>query len=1315
MNSHSSAAATPSPALLPLSPIQATIWARAQIAQTEPFAIQTIALRLPGEADDLAIETALRRLMDHHAVLSCRLLRLAGGRSGWTPDRAAPLPLHIGKPATGDRPADAALAELQAAALQPFDLETAAPIRFHLSRISPDETVLILSAHPIVADPAAMAILAEDLCTALAGKPLLQPVVEAASTPDQIEEKLAYWRGLLLSETAAAGLPQRYRPGSSDAGRDSASARIPATLMQAVEHTADVMSLGIEDIWFAALAGLMHRYTGQERFRLGLVAVNRTDRAISRVEDLLPIDLAVTSSLTYADIAAAGRSARAIAEANRVRSDVILQDLLTLPGQEENALVKVALDLRRLPTLDVSSQAGVVALPAPSAHADVTVTVLPAVDGAADIVVEGRAGVFEPALIARFAEQLKRVLEAIAEDPRARLSEVQFVGFEDLAALSAPYPDDAVDDDRPVHQIIADHAVLTPEKTAIIYGDEVWTHRELDERANRLAHRLIGLGVEAETTVAILVERSAHTVMAILAVLKAGGAYIPVEPDHPPARNHHILKDAKVKVVITANEWRSRLPDDFEAAIVELDRLDLAGEPASAPDVAIHPDQLAYVMYTSGSTGLPKGVAVEHGPLTHHNQATSRVYEMSSESRELPFLPFSSDGGHERWMVPLMEGGSILIPSAALWTPGETLAAMRRHGANNASIPTTYMQQLAEWAERTGEAPPMRLYSFGGEGLPQATFDLLSRSLNAKILINGYGPTETIMTPMVWKVRLGVRFSGAYAPIGRAVGRRRVYVLDPDMNPCPIGVTGELYLGGEGVARGYFGKPGVTADRFVPDPFGPLFGEEGGRLYRSGDLTRWREDGTVEFVGRVDLQVKLRGFRIELGEIEAALLAEDGVGEALVLLREDDGEKALVAYAVPEAGRSLDDAVLMAALKRRLPGHMVPVAVIVLEKMPTNPNAKLDRSALPRPQRKLREIVPPATDLERLLVGIWQEILGIEAVGVTESFFDVGGHSLAALRILGALRAVRSGDRTTIADLFNNPTIRALAGAIEKGGQSTGQQAVALRASGSRPMLYCFPGLLVSTREYLRLVDHLGPDQPATGFMCHSLSEQKDLNVSVEDVVAPYVEHILKTSRGKPCAFLGWSWGGLLAFEAARLLGSEIDLKMIGMVDVCDLGSDFALGAVPEFAPGEREELEQQVSDWLSRTAMRREWDALLSVMDSLAYDQFLKFVGNEKEPLPVDGPDISSREHTFWVLIDNALVFRRHEIRPHDCRIHSFTAEDSLSRGLTLIDWRRFSALAQPVEMVSGTNHLHIIGAPQFQERFAQRLGEAFERDSRS
>jgi amino acid adenylation domain-containing protein len=1299
----------------PLTLAQKRIWSLEQIGNNSVFPPQVLTLNWERPVSLDRIQTAVAAVAARHSALRMRFRRFAGGRIEQFANASDVPPIETLGSDSNPLDADEADAARAAFIARPFDLLGSVSARCQLIVCGRDTIRSTFVLHPIICDVAALSVLQRELVASVTDEPLVpfddDCLLRGLREEEWLETKnsasaLAYWRNLIGEDYNAVTLPVRFNAGSyAGSTRLHTAFELAAPVWTEVQAYAERNGIEPQHVLSAAFATLLARYSGNHELLYGTLLANRggdgKPQAVSRSEQVLPLRFQVAPRCRVLDVCHAIVSAEAAGKSNLVPFERLVQEIQTHEEREQDAIVKSLLEFRQ-------SQPGSPSISdfQPRSDVELALVVTPNETGGLDGFFDHAADIYEPRLVERAAIHFKRILEQAVTKPDIRMKDIELVAGDELDLLSAPYADDGTNDDRPVHEHIAAHAIRTPDKTAIIFADEVWSHRRLDQSANRLAHRLIKLGVGADVSVAIAVKRSPQAIVGILATLKAGGAYIPVEPDHPTTRNHHILRDGGVKVILTNSWLLDRIPDGLDATILELDKLDLSLEPASDPKVPIHKNQLAYIMYTSGSTGLPKGVAVEHGPLTHHMQNTSRVYGMSEESRELPFLPFSSDGGHERWMNPLMEGGSIILPDQPLWTPEETLTAMRKHGANNASIPTTYLQQLAEWADLTDSAPPMRLYSFGGEGLAQQTFDLLSKVLKSEWLINGYGPTETIMTPMVWKVRAGQKFEGTYAPIGRAVGNRRVYVLDPDLNPCPIGVTGELYIGGEGMARGYIGKPDTTADRFIPDPFS----KDGGRLYRSGDLTRWREDGTVEFVGRVDHQVKLRGYRIELGEIEAALLEQDGVGEALVVLRDDEAtkQKMLVAYVVPKQGAELAIAAIHSALERTLPGYMVPSAIVALKSMPINPNSKLDRFALPAPAPVERTIIAPENPAEEEVLEIWQNVLSSGPISVEDNFFSIGGNSLGAIRILSALRQRRPQSRTTIADLFNNPTIRSFAKIIDAGDERAGSEVIVLRASGSKPMLYCFPGLLVSTREYVKLADYLGPDQPATGFICYSLSEQKQIGASVDEIIEGYVDYIRTHSKGKPCYFLGWSWGGLLAYEAARRLGNEIDLRLITMVDVCDLGTEFAIGSVPRFKQGERESLHQMVEDWLSRTSMRAEWDRLLGVMDDDTYNQFLRFVGDEKEALPTDGPDISSREHTFWILIDNALIFRRHQLQPHDVAIHSWAADDSLNRGLNLIDWRRYSPRANPAEIISGTNHLHVIGSQAFHSRLAHRLNEA-------
>ena len=481
-------------------------------------------------------------------------------------------------------------------------------------------------------------------------------------------------------------------------------------------------------------------------------------------------------------------------------------------------------------------------------------------------------------------------------------------------------------------------------------------------------------------------------------------------------------------------------------------------------------------------------------------------------------------------------------------------------------------------------------------------------------------------------------------------------------------------------------------------------------MYRTGDLGRFLPDGMIQFAGRVDDQVKIRGHRIEPAEIETVLRGFDDVANCVVIAAHVASRLELIAYVVPRSGASVDTRSVRARLQQFLPSSMVPGYIIEMTMLPLNANHKVDKAQLPLPSRE-GSVTQPQNDGEAAVLAIWKAALGLDDIGVTDNFFEIGGNSITALRVLGKIREHFPNSNTEITDLFNFPTIRSFLQAMSEPECKPGADIVHLQ-KGNRdaPVLYCFPGLLVSTREYMKLVKSLGPDQSAVGFMCHSLSDSQELDVSVSDISARYAEIVHREAKGRPCAFLGWSWGGLLAYEAARMLGNDIDLRLIGMVDVCDMDDDFDLNARPKFQPGERAEIEIRIRQWLQRTSMREDWERLLALMDDLAYAQFVHFVGKSEFGLPTDGPGIGTREHTFWVLIDNALVFRRHELLPYDAPIASWLAGDTVSRKLDLIDFQSLSRRAERPEHIPGTDHLTIIGDPAFHKLFGGRLTRAFE-----
>ncbi|WP_238578810.1 amino acid adenylation domain-containing protein, partial [Inquilinus limosus] len=547
-----------------------------------------------------------------------------------------------------------------------------------------------------------------------------------------------------------------------------------------------------------------------------------------------------------------------------------------------------------------------------------------------DIVYGYRRDSFVPAQVEALARHLDALLDRLVGGEDAVLGSLSLLAEVDLAQITAwqtePYQAEPY---RSVQDWIAHWATAEPGRTAVIFDDREVGRGELERRANHLAHRLVAAGVGPDVLVGVVLERSVELLVALLAVLKAGGAYVPLAPDTPAARLAEVAADSGLRLVLTQASLAGRLPEGLQRILVEAE----AGEAEAGPAVALHPENLAYVIYTSGSTGKPKGVAVAHGPLAMHCRVTAPLYDMDETSREFHFIAFSFDGAHERWLTALTCGASLVLRDESLWPAEKTLAAIGRHGVTNAGFPPVYINEMAAWAEQTGRRPPVDLYSFGGEAMPAAGYDRVRRALRPRALINGYGPTEAVVTPLVWKGLADTACDGAYVPIGRPVGDRRAYVLDGRLQPVPVGVAGELYIGGFGLARGYIGRSDLTAERFVPDPYG----EPGGRMYRTGDVVRWRPDGSVEYLGRADHQVKIRGYRIEPGEVEARLLSHPAVRGAVVSAVASPGGKRLVAHvAVPEAGEGLE-AELKAHLSALVPEYMVPSRIVVLAALPLLP------------------------------------------------------------------------------------------------------------------------------------------------------------------------------------------------------------------------------------------------------------------------------------------------------------------------------------------------------------------------------------------
>ncbi|CAA9306984.1 MAG: Polyketide synthase modules and related proteins, partial [uncultured Gemmatimonadetes bacterium] len=618
---------------------------------------------------------------------------------------------------------------------------------------------------------------------------------------------------------------------------------------------------------------------------------------------------------------------------------------------------------------------------------------------------------FDRGTVERWVSYLRRVLQEMAADDDRPLERLSLIPADERSRVleawnrtEAAYPAESC-----IHQIFQAQVERTPDAEAVAFEGERLTYAELNARANRLAHHLRSLGVGPDARVAVCVERSAELVVALLAVMKSGGAYVPLDPGHPAERLEYMLADSAPVAVLTQKHLRDRI-ENTGVPVLELDadRPEWAEQPATDPAIAeLTPAHLAYVIYTSGSTGRPKGVAVPHRGVVNLLRSMRETVGMEASDRLLAVTTYAFDISVLEIFLPLLHGaGTIMLPRERAADPAALAEAIRAYAPTvmQATPATWRMLVSAEWEG----APEMRALC-GGEALPA---DLAS-AVRSRVggLWNVYGPTETTIWSTTEPVRGGSAGTlGAQVPIGRPVANTRVYVLDAAGEPVPVGVAGELYIGGDGVVRGYLGRPEQTAERFVADPFG---GDVGARLYRTGDLARWRPDGTMEFLGRTDFQVKVRGFRIELGEIEARLAEHVDVREAIVLAREDvPGDVRLVAYWTPASPASAGPAVseaLRAHLSTVLPEYMVPAAYVPLETLPLTPNGKIDRKALPAPDGQAyasREYEAPLGEAEEALAEIWSDVLKVERVSRWAHFFEQGGHSLLAVRVISRVRQV---------------------------------------------------------------------------------------------------------------------------------------------------------------------------------------------------------------------------------------------------------------------------------------------------------------------
>ncbi|MQY15209.1 Dimodular nonribosomal peptide synthase [Streptomyces sp. RB5] len=1037
------------PAELPLSPAQQRMWVLNQLENGAATYHLPFAVRLSGALDADALRTALGDVIARHESLRT-VFPDAGGKARQrilAADEA-----RVDLPCTPIDP-DALTGALTAAAVRSFDLGAELPLRAELFRIADDEHVLLLVLHHIASDGWSIVPLARDFATAYAARltgaapawtPL--PVQYADYTLWQrdlldavADDQLAHWRETLASIPEELELPADHvRPALPTHAGDTVGFTIDGDLHAAVTALARAQGASTFMVLQAALATLLSSLGAGDDIPLGTPVAGRTDEALDDLVGFFVNTLVLRTDLsgdpTFRELLVRVKAADLAAYVNQdLPFEALVDAVAPSRSLSRRPLFQTMLVLQNNTTADLALPGlavEVVPVRTNTAKVDLVFELTERQgNGGIDAVLEYSTDLFGAATARSFADRFTHLLRTLVGAPDRRLAGLDTLlpaeSERILGEWAGPTRDVEI---APVHELYAARAARQPGHPALVFGDQVISYAELDARANRLAHELAARGTGPGDIVALLLPRSPSMVVAMLAVQKAGAAYLPIDAAYPADRIAYMIEDARPALALTMtaesaglgdSPVRRMLLDDpwVRAAIDARPGRPLTDEDRTGP---LTVRDAAYVIYTSGSTGRPKGVVVEHRTVAVMTADQGPRMGIGPATRWLQFASYSFDAATWELSIGLLSGATMILCTAEDRGPGEPLADLvERTGTTMVCVPPTV---LSAWPADRPMPPGVQLV-VAGEACPPELVERFSRD---RVMRNAYGPTEATVCASISEP-----LSGAVKPsIGFPLHNTRLYVLDKWLRPVPPGVTGELYIGGAQLARGYLRRPGLTAERFVADPFaaGP-----GGRMYRSGDLVRWNDDGSLDYIGRVDDQVKLRGFRIEPGEIEGVLLAREDLTGAAVIVREDrPGDKRLVAYVV-STGARLDVREVRARLTGELPEHMVPSAVVQLDALPLTGNGKLDKRALPEPDYSVvASGQAPANEREAVFCAAFAEILGLEQAGADASFFDLGGDSISSIQLVGKAR--EAGLTITAQDVFVHRTPQGLALVAEAGG-----------------------------------------------------------------------------------------------------------------------------------------------------------------------------------------------------------------------------------------------------------------------------------------
>jgi len=1215
-------------------------------------------------------------------------------------------------------------------AQQPFDLSQSG-LRVGLFQLSSQSHLLVFILHHIFGDARSMGIIQQEWLSLYEAELQNQSatLVPLPATyadyvhheaemlkSDQGQQLADYWHEQLAGEVPVLNLPiDRPRPSIQTYNGASYHFQLPQTLSTQLTALAQNKKSSLFTVLLGAFQVLLHRYTGQTDIWVGTpTSAGRLHEAFSQL-----VGYFVNPVVLCTHLGDQGLSFSALV--NQLHPKVIgalahqaypfpllVQQKHPQRDSSTSPLFQVMFSLHNQNRDSAIISKGLsytsVYLPQMESQFDLTLTV--AEGTVFGCTLNYNADLFDAPRIERMAQHLTRLLEAIVAQPERPIYQYPLLTPAETQQLIAwnqtqrDYPKD-----KTVVALFEQQVAQTPDNIAVVFEAEQLSYQQLNAKANQLAHYLLKhptLENASNPLIAIAVERSLEMVIGVLGILKAGGAYVPIDPNYPAERFAYLLKDSAAPVLLTQSTLQAQFPLT-EAALIYLDEADLSAQPALNPNLQSQPDDLAYLIYTSGSTGLPKGVMVEHHALSLHIQAMLQAYSVQPEDRILQFASIGFDTALEQLLVAWLGGACSVLVKDNVMAVHDLLQLLQTQAVSIADLPPAYWQQMLALDGLAEALATLHTLILGGEALP---FDLAGQTRErfpTLTCFNAYGPTEAVITPTVYRLPSTLDNHNAYVSIGQPRANTQVFVLDKHNQVQPIGIAGELCIAGDGLARGYLNQPEVTAEKFFEIE---LFGECL-RIYKTGDLARWLPSGNLEYLGRIDNQVKLRGFRIELGEIEAVLLQHALVKQVAVILLETEENKRLVAYISTDAAHDDLAAELNAYLKTQLPDYMVPAVIMVLDALPLTPNGKIDRQALPMPETELRssQQVMPRNEVELKLLSLWQTVLNQPNLGIHDNFFDLGGHSLLAVRLINQIQQ-QFERRLPVSVLFQSPTIASLAEALHDT-KLQWTNCVPIQMQGDELPVYLLPGSIGSVLYLQPLAAGLGEKQPIYALQTPGWHFETTPD-SIEALAAYHLNQLREQQKQGPYQLVGHSFGGRVAFEMASQL--EQQGETVALLAILDTN-----------APDDNETafMEETEYHWLFSLVMVFEILTGLDLQQSLKGLETLELEASYAKVLKtlqqhqvIFTPEASIDELKAWVNIYRitSQAHSRYKISGQvRCPIHFFRASEHIA-GLEFEDkreawgWAAYTLGGVHEQTISGT-HFGMMTAPHVQTLAAQLL----------